>query len=178
MLFTNDEIDKEKILCLHLISAHRAECLTPPKKKLARMCKVHSPLERLLERSKRKNIHQEQRMTNMMPIYTIGKCNYYPIQVMIYKFVEITEFGPQVDNNRELINDGRLASRILLNERVRELINTVLNALRQSNPDKNYDIFEMANDASCLKKLFTTPKILDFLDDLMNCPLITRLGQN
>lgn len=85
------------------------------------------------------------------------------------------EFGPQLDNNRELINDGRLATRILLNERVRELINTVLNALRQSNPDKNYDIFEMANDASSLKKLLTTPKIVDFLDDLINCSLITRL---
>ncbi|ENN71128.1 hypothetical protein YQE_12060, partial [Dendroctonus ponderosae] len=71
MLFTNEEIDKEKILCLHLISAHRTESLNPPKRKLAYMCKVHSPLERLLERSKRKHIHQEQRMANMLPIYTI-----------------------------------------------------------------------------------------------------------
>lgn len=79
MLFTNDEIDKEKVLCLHLVSAHRTECLTPPKKKLAYACKIHSPLERLLERSKRKNIHLEQKMTNMLPIYTIGKLNKYNI---------------------------------------------------------------------------------------------------
>ncbi|ERL86077.1 hypothetical protein D910_03491, partial [Dendroctonus ponderosae] len=155
MLFTNEEIDKEKILCLHLISAHRTESLNPPKRKLAYMCKVHSPLERLLERSKRKHIHQEQRMANMLPIYTI----------------ETTEFGNKTES-KNLINDGRLATRILLNERVRELINTVLNALRQSNPDKNYEIFEMASDVSCLKKLLTRKKILDFLDELMNCPLI------
>ncbi|XP_050298670.1 uncharacterized protein LOC126737713 isoform X2 [Anthonomus grandis grandis] len=158
MLFTNNEIDKEKILCLHLISAHRTESLTPPKRKFAyfNLCKVHSPLERLLERSKRKNIHHEQKMTNMLPIYT----------------VEMTELGS--GESKDLINDGRLATRILLNERVRELINTVLNALKQSNPEKNYELFEMANDVVALKQLFTKRKILDFLDDLLNCPLINN----
>lgn len=94
---------------------------------------------------------------------------------MLFKWfcAETTEFGDKTEN-KDLINDGRLATRILLNERVRELINTALNALRQSNPDKNYEIFEMANDVSCLKNLFTKKKILDFLDDLMNCSLINR----
>ncbi|KAL1497913.1 hypothetical protein ABEB36_008794 [Hypothenemus hampei] len=155
MLFTNDEIDKEKILCLHLISAHRAESLTPPKIKLNYICKIHSPLERLLEKSKRKHIHQEQKMTNLLPIYTL----------------EFTEFNAQ-SQDKDLINDGRLAARILLNEKIREIINSVLNALRQSNPKKNYEIFEMANDVSCLKKLFTKRKILEFLNYLLNSPLI------
>ncbi|CAG9767067.1 unnamed protein product [Ceutorhynchus assimilis] len=155
MLFTNDEIDIEKILCLHLISAHRTESLTPPKRKEAFMCKIHSPLERLLERSKRKHIHLEQKMTSMLPVYTI----------------ETLEFGRQ-NEPKNLINDGRLATRLLLNEIVRELINTVLNALRQTNPEKSFEIFEMANDIGCLKSLFTKKKIINFLDILTNSPLI------
>ncbi|KAF7286495.1 hypothetical protein GWI33_005132 [Rhynchophorus ferrugineus] len=151
MLFTHDEIDKDKIMCLHLISAHRTESLMPPKKKAAILCKIHCPLERLLERSKRKHIHLEQKMTSMLPIYTI-----------------------EIESGRmnDPINDGRLANRLLLNERIREIINTVLSALHKSNPEKNREIFEMANDVAELKKLFTKKSILTFLDELSSSPII------
>ncbi|XP_030764475.1 uncharacterized protein LOC115888774 isoform X2 [Sitophilus oryzae] len=142
MLFTNEEVDVDKILCLHLISAHRTESLQPPKRPSAVMCKIHSPLERLLDRSKRKHIHLEQKMTSILPIYTLE--------------TEAERFNTP-------INDGRLATRLLLNEKIRELINTVLNALRQSNPEKNYEIFEMANDISVLKKTLYQKAYFRFL---------------
>ncbi|KAJ8933993.1 hypothetical protein NQ314_013628 [Rhamnusium bicolor] len=54
-----------------------------------------------------------------------------------------------------LINDGRLAARILINEKIRELMDTVLHALEQSNNEKLDKLVEIANDTSMLKKIKT-----------------------
>ncbi|XP_060523157.1 uncharacterized protein LOC132700061 isoform X2 [Cylas formicarius] len=153
LLFTDNEVDKEKILCLHLLSAHRAETLAPPRKKYMRSCKIHSPVEKLLERSKRiKNIHRELKIANALPLYTL----------------EVTEFGP----NSELINDGRLATRVLINERIRLLIDTTLTTLIQSNSEKACEILAMINDINCLYGIFNQKKIMNFLDQLKGCDFL------
>lgn len=70
MVFTDGTVDIDKILCLHLISAHRAETLTPPSKYY--VCKDHSPAEKLIERSQRGFVNHEK-ITVLLPLYTIGK---------------------------------------------------------------------------------------------------------
>lgn len=73
MVFTNGEVDIEKVLCLHLLTAHKTETLTPPAqhhRTLKFLAKEQSPLERLIERSKRKR--KEDSLTKLLPTYILG----------------------------------------------------------------------------------------------------------
>lgn len=72
LVFTDDAVDIEKILCLHLLSAHRAETLTPVNRAMRYLCKDHSPAEKLIERSKQ-GFENHEKITVLLPLYTIGK---------------------------------------------------------------------------------------------------------
>lgn len=76
LIFSEDEVDLQKIICLHLLSVHRAETLTPPKKRARYICREHSPCERLIERSK-KGFTNFERLSKLLPLYTIGKSYYH-----------------------------------------------------------------------------------------------------
>ncbi|KAG5879494.1 hypothetical protein JTB14_029447 [Gonioctena quinquepunctata] len=158
LVFTNGEVDAGKVLCLHLVSAHRAENLTPPKKKLMYMCKEHSPTERILEKSKRGYANNEK-LSSLLPLYTI-------------EFFEIGAMGESPFP--PVINDGRLAARILINENIRELIGTVINALETSNKEKLRELSTIAKDHNALKSLLEKEDILDFMDFLREQPLVTN----
>lgn len=72
LLFTSGQVDIEKVLCLHLLAAHKTETLkTPPRIDVTTTtAKEQSPVERLIERSKRK--HAET-MTKLLPTYVLGR---------------------------------------------------------------------------------------------------------
>lgn len=74
LIFTDGELDIDKVLCLHLLSAHRTDTLTPPPREQRAMmflAKQQAPLERLIERTKRR--WPEHKLTRFLPIYVIGR---------------------------------------------------------------------------------------------------------
>ncbi|KAJ8975673.1 hypothetical protein NQ317_003173 [Molorchus minor] len=154
LVFTDGEVDIEKIICLHLLSAHRAETLTPSRKKNKYVCKEHSPTERLVDRSK-KGFNNYEKLSQLLPLYTI----------------ELHE-SRGVKESKQLINDGRLAARILVNEKIRELLNTVVSGLEHSNRSKLKRLACLAKDTSSLRKIVTKKSVSDFLETLYGHSLI------
>lgn len=84
LLFTDGEVDIEKVLCLHLLSTHETEHLAPPKRgKLTPLNNVFlkrdTPLEQLIERSKSKQ-NDLTTSTISLPTYVLGnerqKCGF------------------------------------------------------------------------------------------------------
>lgn len=73
-----------------------------------------------------------------------------------------------------MIKDGRLAARILLNQELRLLINTVIDALEVSNPHKLQNLLTIGKEPSQLKKLLTKSKIIKFIEELGNHPIIMK----
>lgn len=71
MLFTEEEIDIEKIICLHLLSSHETNLLTPPKHHTASFMKKDSLVEQLIERSK--DFSQKIAFYKMLPTYSLSK---------------------------------------------------------------------------------------------------------
>lgn len=71
LLFTDGEVDVEKILCLHLLAVHKSESvLSPPRENISKY-RDNSPVERLIERSKKKKT--EDSITKLLPTYVLGK---------------------------------------------------------------------------------------------------------
>lgn len=71
LLFTEGEVDIEKMICLHLLSSHEINLLTPPKRRISRSITKDSPIEQLIERSK--NFSQKIASYKMLPTYILGK---------------------------------------------------------------------------------------------------------
>lgn len=77
-------------------------------------------------------------------------------------------------SERTLIRDGRLAARLLINEKITQIIDTVLAALRQSNPRKVQELLQMAANEDVLVKILNKPRIQEFLEMLKSHALISR----
>ncbi|XP_023017579.2 uncharacterized protein [Leptinotarsa decemlineata] len=158
LVFTNGEVDAGKVLCLHVISAHRAETLMPPKKRLSYLCKEHSPTERILEKS-RSGYANNEKLSNLLPLYT----------------VEMVHLGAMGENSiPPVINDGRLAARILINENIRQLIGTVIKALETSNKDKLRQLVRIAHDPSAIRTILARKDIQEFMTFLQTQPIINN----
>ncbi|RZB40443.1 uncharacterized protein BDFB_005667 [Asbolus verrucosus] len=146
LLFTNGEVDIEKVLCLHLLSSHETEHLTPPRRPRtsSKYWKKDSPIEQLIERSKGCEI--EAASSTGLPTYVldVNKENIQP-------------------NQKE---DERLSSRLIVNEKILELITTVITALEHTNPEKVQHLMGLADDPSSLKRIFRKPHIQEFVTTL------------
>jgi hypothetical protein len=71
LLFTDGEVDIEKVLCLHLLSSHETDHLTPPRRpRTTTSMKKDSPLEQLIERSKENP--KEAVLAAVLPTYVLG----------------------------------------------------------------------------------------------------------
>lgn len=76
LIFTEDELDIEKLLCLHLLSVHQTDTLVMPSlKDLKDIPEANTPMERLIQRSKKfSRVNKEdQEILNFLPIYIIGE---------------------------------------------------------------------------------------------------------
>lgn len=99
-----------------------------------------------------------------------------------YSFIEVGESGAMgvesgamgEDTSPIVIKDGRLAARILINQQLRMLINTVIDALEVSNPTKLQELLKVGNDSGLLKKMIVRKKSVEFMESLYNNPLITK----
>lgn len=72
------------------------------------------------------------------------------------------------------INDGRLASRILINEKVMALINTVVTTLEKSSVEKFQQLVTMANNPTQMREILETVRMAEFMDFLYNHQLLNR----
>ncbi|XP_019878650.1 uncharacterized protein LOC109606517 isoform X2 [Aethina tumida] len=153
LLFTEDEIDIEKMLCLHLLSNHDTCELTPPRVvRKIKMTIENSPLERLIYRSKRTSKTNED-LIHLLKSYIL-EC-------------------PSFKENKLLISDRRLDRKYLYNEKVAELLNTSLKALEISNKPKLREIFRMATEEETLIDLMQCPKIENYIQKLSTLPIFT-----
>ncbi|GJQ72389.1 hypothetical protein Trydic_g3471 [Trypoxylus dichotomus] len=157
LIFTDGELDVDKVLCLHLLSVHRTETLTPPPREqrtLMYLAKKQAPLERLIERTKKR--WPEDRLTRLLPIYVIDSGR--------------NTLHSKSDN---LIRDGRLAARLIVNEKINELIRSVMIALEKTNKDMILDFINKARDEEYLKVMVNQPKIQDFFKNLNGLNVIS-----
>lgn len=84
----------------------------------------------------------------------------------------------EVENEKEnwpYIKDGRLTARLLVNEKIMALIHAVTTALAVSNPDKIEQLRAMAENVHILRTLFSKANIQEFLKELNNHSVVTRL---
>ncbi|KAK5641693.1 hypothetical protein RI129_010240 [Pyrocoelia pectoralis] len=162
MLFTNGELDVEKVLCLHLLTAHRAETLRPPvktKRPISFLAKDQSPLEKLIERSRKRRIMDKH--PKLTPTYVL----------------DINNKNEDESEDDCVIRDGRLAERIIINDKILILIHTVLDALQLSNPEKMAELMSKAQDENILKEIIEKPDLQDFLQTLHKQLIISRFAK-
>lgn len=76
--------------------------------------------------------------------------------------------------SKMFIRDGRLAQRLLINDRILQLIETVLSALQKSNPEKLDELVKLAENPDSLKKIVNKPHIQNFIHSLKNLTLLSR----
>lgn len=72
------------------------------------------------------------------------------------------------------INDGRFAARILINQQLRLLLSTVIDALQSSNPSKLQDILKIGNNSDLLKELLKKTKSVEFMERIKSNPIISK----
>ena len=169
MLFTDGEVDIEKILCLHLLSSHETDHLTPPRR--PRTSSRESPLEQLIERSKN-NTSNEKMLDSVLPTYVLGTT----LTTFLSKGAITQTLISDVNKGhpKRTLMDERLSARLLVNEKILELITTVLSALEHSNPEKVRHLISVAEDPSSLKKIFRKQHIQDFVMTLKNHSSVNR----
>jgi hypothetical protein len=78
-------------------------------------------------------------------------------------------------NPKRALIDERLSARLLVNEKILELIMTVITALEHSNPEKVRHLISIADDPSSLKRIFRKQHIQDFVMTLKDHSLVNRL---
>jgi hypothetical protein len=78
-------------------------------------------------------------------------------------------------NPKRTLIDERLSARLLVNEKILELIMTVITALEHSNPEKVRHLISIADDPSSLKRIFRKQHIQDFVMTLKDHSLVNRL---
>ncbi|EFA09068.1 uncharacterized protein LOC103314139 isoform X1 [Tribolium castaneum] len=151
LLFTNGEVDIEKILCLHLLSSHETDHLTPPRRPRTSggFMKKDSPVEQLIERSKENP--REAVLRAILPTYILDV---------------------NKGHTKRTLLDERLSARLIVNEKILELIMTVITALENSNPEKVQHLISLAEDPSSLKRIFRKQHIQDFVMTLKNHSLV------
>ncbi|XP_044252809.1 uncharacterized protein LOC123003849 [Tribolium madens] len=151
LLFTNGEVDIEKIVCLHLLSSHETDHLTPPRRPRTSggFMKKDSPVEQLIERSKENP--REAVLQAILPTYILDV---------------------NKGHAKRTILDERLSARLIVNEKILELIMTVITALESSNPEKVQHLISLADDPSSLKKIFRKHHIQEFVMTLKNHSLV------
>lgn len=72
------------------------------------------------------------------------------------------------------IIEPRLQSKILINEKLMELVYTVLTALKQSNIHKFRNVLKVAKNERFMKDLLTSAKMEQFTLFLKGLQLVTR----
>lgn len=70
--------------------------------------------------------------------------------------------------------EPRLQSKILINEKLMEIVYTVLTALQQSNIKKFRNVLRLAKNEKLMRDLLISPKMEQFLLFLRRLPLVTR----
>ncbi|KAF5302589.1 hypothetical protein FQA39_LY10207 [Lamprigera yunnana] len=155
ILFSNGELDIDKVLCLHLLTAHRTETLTPPSRKrrsLSLLSKDQSPLERLIERSRKKR--RIDNLTKLLPTYVLD--------------IEASK------KENSLIRDGRLSERMIINDNIVQIMHAVLAALQNSNFEKMQELISKANSKTFLTELVEKPNVQEFMSALQKQVMISR----
>ncbi|KAK9720033.1 hypothetical protein QE152_g22345 [Popillia japonica] len=157
LIFTDGEVDVDKVLCLHLLSTHRTETLTPPPREQRAfmfLAKQQAPLERLMDRSKRR--WPEDRLTKLLPIYVLDYAKNNP---------------PSKKDN--FVRDGRLAARLIVNEKINVLIRSIMTALEKTNKYMLNELIDKARDTEYLKLMLNKPKVQDFVKNLKGLNVIS-----
>ncbi|KAI4456578.1 hypothetical protein MML48_8g00011874 [Holotrichia oblita] len=157
LIFTDGEVDVDKVLCLHLLSTHRTETLTPPPREQRAfmfLAKQQAPLERLIERSKRR--WPEDRLTRLLPIYVLDYCRNNPHS-----------------KKDHFLRDGRLAARLIVNEKVNVLIRSIMTALEKTNKSMLSELIDKARNTEYLKSMLNKPKVQDFVKNLKGLNVIS-----
>lgn len=81
---------------------------------------------------------------------------------------------PETKKEEPVMKDGRLAARLLINEKIHRLIDTVMVALQKSNPEKIVELIQMAENPETLQTIMNKPHIQTFVRSLKNHMLISR----
>lgn len=94
---------------------------------------------------------------------------------MVYKTNFITEYNRHNPQNKgdNLIRDGRLAARLIVNEKVNILIGSVMTALEKTNKSMLNDLIEKSRSKEYLKLMVNKPKIQDFVKNLNGLNVIS-----
>ncbi|KAK9883104.1 hypothetical protein WA026_001303 [Henosepilachna vigintioctopunctata] len=166
LLFTDDELDIEKTLCLYLLSTHKTDSLRmPTMKSLKGFSKENSPLERLVQRSKKINKKkQEDDILKMLPNYVIDIAG-----CVSCSSIEMAK-GETED---ELFRDSRLNSKLLVNEKIEEILIAALGALKKSKSEKFLKFLENCKDTVYIKKIFNKLSMQDYLKMLRTYSVVT-----
>lgn len=61
-----------------------------------------------------------------------------------------------------------------MNQQLRLLLSTVIDALEPSNPNKLQELLRIGNDSILLKELLTKIKNVDFIESIQSNPLISK----
>lgn len=81
---------------------------------------------------------------------------------------------PETKKEEPVMKDGRLAARLMINEKIYQLIESVMVALQKSNPEKVQHLRKMADDPEALQNLMNKPHIQNFIRSLKSHTLISR----
>lgn len=167
LVFTNDDLDMEKLLCLHMLSIHKTESLAMPNVKIAKdIPKENTPMERLIQRSKKMSKEKkDHEILNILPIYVID----------IGQNQSCTTIGSvsREENEEQLFRDARMTSKLVINVKVQEILASALTALKASNGNKWKQLVENCQNVTYLKKIFNKPAMQEFLKMLKTYSLIT-----
>lgn len=79
-----------------------------------------------------------------------------------------------MDGSDIVIRDGRLAERVIINDKINQLVHTVMSALQNTNPDKMNQLLEISNDPERLTQIFDKPHIQKFINTLNGQILLYR----
>lgn len=129
------------------------------------LARDQSPMERLIERSRRRYESKKEKpnLCNMLPTYVLNLCQ------------EVTSFTTDKDKTKQKfpVNDGRLATRLIINEDIQNLVSAVLEALQRSNPTKFAELLSTARDLGKLQNIMKSPSIQEFVCSLNSQPILS-----
>lgn len=147
LLFTDGELDIDKVLCLYLLTAHKTETLGMPPKTPRQSFKARqlSPLERLIGRAKRRSCVRQKVFKNL-PLFLLEL--------------------PAMPNKPEPKRDPRLEDKVIVNTKIMRIINSVKIALEVSNPEMIRKFMYLAHDRTRIENAMMQPKMEAFYRSL------------
>ncbi|XP_044762458.1 uncharacterized protein LOC123319502 [Coccinella septempunctata] len=166
LIFTDDELDIEKLLCLHMLSVHKTETLTMPyQKQMKDISKENTPMERLIQRSRKINRQKrnDHDILNSLPIYVVD----------IIMDQSCTTLDSKEETEDQLFRDARISSKLIVNSKIQEILASALTALKKSKSEKLKQIEETCQNTVFLKKIFNRSSMQEFLKLLKTYSLIT-----